>query len=359
MTDTGLQGKTQQRDEPAGPGTLLRSTRVERGMAVADVAAALHIPVTVIEKLEADDYQGLPPATFTRGYLRAYARLLELDPDTVLRRCPARGESTRPLRVSAPVKTSPDITPGLVRGFLAGAVLAVIVGGGYWFYAGFDPASDGEHLAEGSEPETPVAEPTVQPSDTPRTPEVSGSVDPDPVLDQADEPDPERYFSDALAGPAEGPSVAAAEPRDRDEPATSQSTPATPEEIPALELPLETDTHLAATGGDGQTEDASAAPGDEDSLPPELHEEVAPADVAGHELRLEFSGPSWVEVYDADGERLMYGLVERRGSERVRGSAPFSVVIGDANHVALVYEGEPVDLGQVRPGRVVRTRIPN
>lgn len=62
------------------PGAQLAAVRTAKGHSVDYVAAKLHLRVRVIEYLEADDYQNLPDAVFIKGYLRAYAKLMEVNP---------------------------------------------------------------------------------------------------------------------------------------------------------------------------------------------------------------------------------------------------------------------------------------
>ncbi|MDD2767851.1 MAG: DUF4115 domain-containing protein [Methylococcus sp.] len=59
-------------------GALLKAAREARGLAVESVARELHWPLETVAALERDDYAKLPPAAFVRGYIRSYARLLEL-----------------------------------------------------------------------------------------------------------------------------------------------------------------------------------------------------------------------------------------------------------------------------------------
>ncbi len=66
-------------------GEQLAQTRKERGLSVADVAAKLRIAPRQIEALEADDYDRLPGHTIARGFVRNYARFLQLDPEIVLK----------------------------------------------------------------------------------------------------------------------------------------------------------------------------------------------------------------------------------------------------------------------------------
>lgn len=82
-----------------GPGQRLKLSRQERGLSVAEVADALHLDRSMIEALEADDYDNLPPATFTKGYFRAYARYLALNEEVLLAAYERfnRGDDQRPL----------------------------------------------------------------------------------------------------------------------------------------------------------------------------------------------------------------------------------------------------------------------
>ncbi len=67
-----------------GPGDLLREARQGYNWTVEDVAANLNLTVAAVQALESGDHAGLPGPTFVRGYLRAYARLMEISEDEVL-----------------------------------------------------------------------------------------------------------------------------------------------------------------------------------------------------------------------------------------------------------------------------------
>jgi cytoskeleton protein RodZ len=67
------------------------------------------------------------------------------------------------------------------------------------------------------------------------------------------------------------------------------------------------------------------------------------------QMGLSFSAPSWVEVTDADGHRLLSGLFEAHGTRTLAGAAPLRVTLGNAPAVALSINGRPVALdGLVR-----------
>lgn len=71
-------------------GEALGRARVALGLSVAEVAQSLKFAPRQIEALEQGRYAELPGGTFTRGMVRAYARLLRIDPEPLLARIAAR-----------------------------------------------------------------------------------------------------------------------------------------------------------------------------------------------------------------------------------------------------------------------------
>lgn len=67
-----------------GAGAMLRRERESQGLSVFDVARALRLSEKQITALENDDYARLPGRTFVRGFIRNYARLVQLDPELLM-----------------------------------------------------------------------------------------------------------------------------------------------------------------------------------------------------------------------------------------------------------------------------------
>lgn len=68
---------------PLSVGTILREARERLGLSVADVSSSIKFASRQIEALEADDFAHLPEPAFVRGFVRSYARLLHLQPETL------------------------------------------------------------------------------------------------------------------------------------------------------------------------------------------------------------------------------------------------------------------------------------
>ena len=66
------------------PGTMLQNARMQTALSTEDIAGRLCLRVSVIEAIEANDFESIPSPVFMKGYLRSYAKLLGLDGDTVI-----------------------------------------------------------------------------------------------------------------------------------------------------------------------------------------------------------------------------------------------------------------------------------
>ena len=75
-----------------GVGQELAAAREARGLALADVAQQLKFAPRQLEALEQEHLEALPGATFARGMVRSYARLLKLDPEPLVQRIAGRFE---------------------------------------------------------------------------------------------------------------------------------------------------------------------------------------------------------------------------------------------------------------------------
>ena len=62
-------------------GSVLQQARESLGMTQREVGELLHVSQSIVDAVERGDKNRLPVFVYTRGYVRAYARLLELDAD--------------------------------------------------------------------------------------------------------------------------------------------------------------------------------------------------------------------------------------------------------------------------------------
>ncbi|HET8614611.1 MAG TPA: RodZ domain-containing protein [Actinomycetales bacterium] len=162
------------REPPKGAavplGETLRSAREQRGLSVEDVSRSINLRGTVVGAIERDDFTLCGGDVYARGHLRAYARLVGLDPDALVR---AYDERTGAPPEGARVSLLTDVDVPLERSgpnwaLLAGVALVVVVALLGWQLVGElrGPARPTEQVAGGqvtdvrTSPTTPVPGPT-------------------------------------------------------------------------------------------------------------------------------------------------------------------------------------------------------
>jgi cytoskeleton protein RodZ len=70
---------------PLGAGAALLMERRRQGLSLGDISRQLKLSVRQVEALERDDYSGFTGPVFVHGFIRNYAKLLNLDPDPLIR----------------------------------------------------------------------------------------------------------------------------------------------------------------------------------------------------------------------------------------------------------------------------------
>lgn len=173
--------------QSSGPATTvgarLRAAREKRGIPLREIADRTRISVMALEALERSDIKRLPGGIYTRAFLRAYAKELELDPEQTvtdfLAQFPhesvAVGGPGRPIEDNQAIESDRRIAETVVRLVLLSIPIAGIVA----YFGLRQPAAPSSQVgappapAEQVAPEVKPTEPAdatagaVQPSTTP------------------------------------------------------------------------------------------------------------------------------------------------------------------------------------------------
>lgn len=64
----------------------MRSEREQRGISIDDISSATKISPGQLKALESDDLSALPPLTYVKGFIRAYAKHIGIDPNDAIMR---------------------------------------------------------------------------------------------------------------------------------------------------------------------------------------------------------------------------------------------------------------------------------
>lgn len=287
----------------ASAGARLRAARERKGMSVVEAADALRVDPVLVEALERDDYAALGAPVFAKGHLRRYAMLTGESIDELLLLYHQRAGVQEVLPLVTPGTTPAPLRPP--REFPAALLLVVLVAAGaaglWWWY------------------EQPVERPV---------PIGSRGAD---VVAASDEGTQARSASSWRAEAIEAP---VSESQDAgtftdvvaDEPSTAGPAGTdVPGETAPTAVPPATTSILPA----GAQDPSASTPG------------TADAGAEGqHALALTFTGDSWVEVRDATGARLYYGLGTAGMSRSLRGTPPFEISLGRYADVIVELNGE-------------------
>ncbi|HEY0286318.1 MAG TPA: RodZ family helix-turn-helix domain-containing protein [Pseudomonas sp.] len=318
------------------PGETLRQARESKNWSLPDVALRLNLTVTSLSNLETGDFDKLPGHTFARGYIRAYAKLLDLDQAVLVSQfdqytgTDGKGSNVHALgRIEEPVRLSHNILR-----IVSLLLLVALVGGGFLWWQdqaamrGKDQTSIGmEHVEVESADGTTQIHPLDEPEDQAVADSQNGNSAPLPLNN--DEP--------AVQAPATAP-VAPSTPL----PAAAPARGVTPA-VPAHTAPVPA---LAPAPAPASPVPASAAPVD-----------VAPVAAGAGQVQVQFTADCWAQVTDGNGKVLTSGLKRKGDSIDVSGKPPFTLRLGFARGAQVSYNGQPVDVAPFTSGETVRLKL--
>ncbi|MBV8063134.1 MAG: helix-turn-helix domain-containing protein [Nevskia sp.] len=89
----------------------MKETRVSQGLSLEDVAQQTYIKLPYLIALEEEQYEKLPAAVYTYGYIRQYAKLLKLDGAELVSRYQAQQESSKGGKAAAKASRNGDPHP--------------------------------------------------------------------------------------------------------------------------------------------------------------------------------------------------------------------------------------------------------
>ncbi len=138
------------------PGRMLADARAHKNLSVAEVAQQLKLSTGQIEALEAESYERLPGPVFVRGFVRNYARLLNLDAELLVANLNLRSEPA-PVNVAMPHSQNipfPDQRPVRWKGYAAGLLMLIAAVGLFELF--FSAPQTVVVLPPPSQPEVPT-----------------------------------------------------------------------------------------------------------------------------------------------------------------------------------------------------------
>lgn len=113
--------------DQASVGQILRNAREAQGVTVEEAAARLRLMHRQIEAMEADDFESLGQPVFARGFVRNYARLLALAPETLLARMEGAPAEPAPVSQAEPPQQRSWLSSPWLILLLLGLLLLVAI----------------------------------------------------------------------------------------------------------------------------------------------------------------------------------------------------------------------------------------
>jgi cytoskeleton protein RodZ len=125
--------------------------------------------------------------------------------------------------------------------------------------------------------------------------------------------------------------------------ASAEGKPATTGPAPAA-VPAATQVAAVAPPSAAATPASTPADSAANAARRDATADATPVPVRATRLRLELASESWVEVYDARGERLFYDVASAGSVQSIEGRPPLRVVLGNAAAVTVQVDGQPREI---------------
>tara|TARA_R110000744_G_scaffold89750_5_gene174465 strand:+ start:3165 stop:4151 length:987 start_codon:yes stop_codon:yes gene_type:complete len=300
-----------------GPGHMLKEAREMRGLSEQQVADKLNFRTRLVQDIEINKFDRNLPEAFNRGYLKNYAKLVNIAEADVLnsydqlavtqRECAGMQSFSKGTAKQAEHNMLMWIT------YLILAILftATVV---WWL-------------------QTP-----------------------------SEQPEPIEVAPTEISA-LENSAIAQSNLTDSNSP-TDESNTQDGESMVADINAINTETNITveSTGKTAALKDENMSLNSDSnnaqaSLPNEKVVEQSASTLAANVV-FTFSGDCWVNIYDATGERLAWGVKKSGYIMRISGQAPFSITLGKPELVQIDYNDVPVDLAVYNAGNIAKFSLP-
>lgn len=350
---------------PFSVGTALREARAQHGLSVDEISNRIKFAPRQIEALEADDFAHLPETAFVRGFVRSYARLLQLDDAPLLAALPHASDQSAPLEAKALTEVPyPDIYTERKQNIIwlaAALAVAVLLALSAWLLGG-KPKEQNAPEAMVSGAQNTTVETLVLPAALPVS--AVPEIEPVAVTPGVEKVSAEKAAADKIATDKVVAEKAAAEKASAEKVRVEKANAekAATEKVAAEKAATEKAAVEKAAAGKAAAEKANAEKASAEkkkaaetksapqvaaqpSAVPLAKPAVKPVAASGQAaIRMTFDGDSWVEIRDKNG-KILHSQLNHAGTEQsVDGTPPFTLTIGYAKAAHLYYKGKVVDL---------------
>jgi len=309
----------------AGPGSLLAEARSSQGLSIEDVAARLNFRVSLVKNIEADIYDKNLPDTFNRGYLKNYAKLVNIpNADVIGLYESMNGIANGPAKMQSFSNGTIKKAQNSMLMWITYLILAIFIGFTVMWWLQGDNANKENAVAVATEK---LSSSEVTQSDSNEQVDSTENVVDKNINELEDNPagtDTPVQQTQVLANTV-------TESLTEDDLVENNLSENNTESNPVSNLT-------------SQTENASEANTSEQA---QLTQVV-----------FTFSGDCWVNIYDALGERIAWGIKKTGYVMTINAQVPLKITIGKPELVEIDFAGEDVDMSVFPEGHIAKFTLP-
>ncbi|WDE12692.1 RodZ domain-containing protein [Thalassomonas haliotis] len=341
MSDENTAPELSEDMEVIGPGQMLAEARIQMGLSQEQVADKLNFRPGLVRDIEAEIFDKSLPTTFNRGYLRNYAKLVNISVEQVLASYEMLGvaEAQGAELQSFSKITKKQAETNLVM-WISYLVLALLIGSTVmWWLQDVKEEDSSLSLPE----QTPVE--AVAPQTRGQS---AASVSQGRDLETAQ---PQSATSAEQAQPS-GIVQEIGQENTGQETLSAQVEPVVEEAQLASQQQENTGNGVALLDIEGSA--AAEVDESQDLTAQQTQEPVNPVSTAV----FTFSGDCYVNIFDATGERIAYGLKKSGYVMTISGIAPLNITIGRPDLVAINFDGQEVDMSNYPGSNIAKFNLP-
>ncbi|OKY25911.1 cytoskeleton protein RodZ [Thalassotalea sp. PP2-459] len=329
-----------QTEEPKtlGPGEMLAQARKKMGLSELDVAERLNFRKALVGEIEQDIFDASLPATFNRGYLKSYAKLVNLPEKEVLASYETLNIGSTQDKQGTFMQSFSKETEKQAENsrlmWLTYLILAALVGSSVIWW--IQDAKESQKTA--------VVDTTSS------TEEQSSSIE-QPILTtvDVDEQTENKIIDETNIAPLSETLKATTENKITTQASSEQSST---EVLQQADNAISNDVPLT---NDSVTEKSIASTG---VAEPNEQLSLTSSNEPLTSAQFTFSGDCWVNIYDATGERVAWGIKKTGYVMNISGQAPFKVTLGKPELVTIAFQGDNIDMSQFSRGNIAKFTLP-
>jgi len=300
--------------EVMGPGQILSDARKRAGLTQLEVAEKLNFRLTLVNEIENEVFDSNLPETFNRGYLRNYAKLVNVSQEDVM----ASYEQLNVAKAQASeLQSFSKGTEKLAESnrimWVSYIILAVLIGSTVVWWMQNNTIQD-----QALKDEVQITTSKADDKENQQPEALSNNTE--TAISTFDVENSDNKVE------VEQPLATSAVPNQED---TNTDAP----------IPEVNETSITETKNTPETQ-------------------LNAPEVILTNVTFTFSGDCWVNISDATGERIAWGVKKLGYIMKISGQAPFSVTLGKPELVTINFADENIDMSQFTAGNIAKFTLP-